>query len=46
MAAELGEYLEALESMSFSFDGGATALNFAEGAALLFPSFLPPPGLP
>jgi len=32
IAAELSDYLAQLEDITFSFDGGNTALNFAEGA--------------
>jgi hypothetical protein len=32
IAAELSDYLSQLEEITFSFDGGNTALNFAEGA--------------
>eukprot|EP00884_Botryococcus_braunii_P002422 jgi/Botrbrau1/12180/Bobra.0186s0088.1 len=36
IAAELEEYLEALENVSFSFDGsGETSLNFAEAALVI-----------
>jgi condensin-2 complex subunit H2 len=31
LAHELEEYLSELESISISFDGGKTQLNFAEG---------------
>ena len=34
IAAELSDYLAQLEDITFSFDGGSTALNFAEGARL------------
>jgi len=33
LAGELSDYLAQLEEISFTFDGGATSLNFAEGAA-------------
>ncbi len=33
IAAELSDYLSQLEEITFSFDGGNTNLNFAEGAA-------------
>ena len=32
IAAELSDYLTQLEDITFSFDGGNTSLNFAEGA--------------
>jgi condensin-2 complex subunit H2 len=32
IAAELSDYLAQLEDITFSFDGGNTSLNFAEGA--------------
>lgn len=31
IAADLSDYLSELEQVVFSFDGGHTALNFAEG---------------
>ena len=34
IAADLGDYLSALERIEFTFDGGHTSLNFAEGARL------------
>jgi hypothetical protein len=34
IAKDLQDYLAQLEEISFSFDGGATSLNFAEGARL------------
>ena len=35
VAKELEEYLEDLEGISISFDGGKTSLNFAEAAILI-----------
>ena len=35
MAAELEEYLEDLESVMISFDGGKSNLNFAEAALMI-----------
>ena len=32
IAADLSDYLSELEQIEFSFDGGHTTLNFAEGA--------------
>ena len=32
IAAELSDYLSQLEEITFTFDGGNTNLNFAEGA--------------
>jgi hypothetical protein len=32
IAAELSDYLSQLEELTFTFDGGDTNLNFAEGA--------------
>lgn len=34
IAADLSDYLSELEQVVFTFDGGHTALNFAEGALL------------
>lgn len=36
IAAELADYLEELESITFSFDGGHSTLNFAEGKEASF----------
>lgn len=35
VAAELEEYLEDLESVVISFDGGKSTLNFAEAALMI-----------
>lgn len=35
VAAELEEYLEDLESVMISFDGGKSNLNFAEAALMI-----------
>ncbi|XP_075064579.1 condensin-2 complex subunit H2 isoform X2 [Mixophyes fleayi] len=35
VAAQLGEYLEELDQICISFDGGKTTMNFAEGALLI-----------
>ncbi|KAI4889149.1 hypothetical protein NFI96_019863 [Prochilodus magdalenae] len=35
LAAQLGEYLEELDQMTISFDGGKTMMNFAEAALLI-----------
>ena len=35
VAKELEEYLEDLDGISISFDGGKTSLNFAEAAILI-----------
>ncbi|XP_053541612.1 condensin-2 complex subunit H2 isoform X1 [Ictalurus punctatus] len=35
LAAQLGEYLEELDQMTISFDGGTTMMNFAEAALLI-----------
>ncbi|GAQ85717.1 hypothetical protein KFL_002500150 [Klebsormidium nitens] len=35
IAAELSDYLEELESITFSFDGGHSTLNFAEAALVI-----------
>ncbi|XP_072528622.1 condensin-2 complex subunit H2 [Salminus brasiliensis] len=35
LATQLGEYLEELDQMTISFDGGKTMMNFAEAALLI-----------
>ncbi|XP_073694766.1 condensin-2 complex subunit H2 [Garra rufa] len=35
LASQLGEYLEELDQMTISFDGGKTMMNFAEAALLI-----------
>ncbi|XP_007245046.3 condensin-2 complex subunit H2 [Astyanax mexicanus] len=35
LATQLGEYLEELDQMTISFDGGKTTMNFAEAALLI-----------
>ncbi|KAJ8381512.1 hypothetical protein SKAU_G00022900 [Synaphobranchus kaupii] len=35
VASQLGEYLDELEQISISFDGGKTTMNFAEAALLI-----------
>ncbi|XP_076862565.1 condensin-2 complex subunit H2 [Brachyhypopomus gauderio] len=35
LASQLGEYLEELDQMTISFDGGKTTMNFAEAALLI-----------
>ncbi|XP_066561067.1 condensin-2 complex subunit H2 isoform X1 [Amia ocellicauda] len=35
VAAQLGEYLDELDQISISFDGGKTTMNFAEAALLI-----------
>jgi condensin-2 complex subunit H2 len=35
VANELEDYMEELENISISFDGGQTSLNFAEAALLI-----------
>ena len=37
LASDLGDYLAELERIEFSFDGGHTSLNFAEGAPACHP---------
>ena len=35
IAGELGDYLNDLDEITFTFDGGSTNLNFAEAALLI-----------